>query len=226
MANDSNSQRYAESTNLKYGVVEDRIPEEDVYRHDENPIMVTKQSGTYWLSLGSRVGADTTITFDSLDWALGTLWFRREVGDEEITVGYLDWHINSPTDRFGLIGEWFLDQLDIDEYRTEHDCPECGDTVLKFMEFYGCENVDCDFICDGYETGTPEPDKLADGRETLSDGGSQDTAYPRDCPYCGRTLERPSQHDLHMHRNHTDDEADRAVAGAVVDEITDGDADA
>lgn len=43
--------------------------------------------------------------------------------------------------------------------------------------------------------------------------------YPRECPHCEKTLETASAHDLHMERVHTDEEADRAVAEAVVDEI-------
>lgn len=47
-------------------------------------------------------------------------------------------------------------------------------------------------------------------------------AYPRDCPAegCQYTAERPSSFDLHVHRAHSGDEADRAVAGAIVDEVT------
>lgn len=43
--------------------------------------------------------------------------------------------------------------------------------------------------------------------------------YPRECPYCETVVETASAHDLHMERNHTDEEADRAVGEAVVDEI-------
>lgn len=48
-----------------------------------------------------------------------------------------------------------------------------------------------------------------------------ENAYPRDCPVdgCEYNAERPSSFDLHMHRAHTEAEADRAVAEAIADEV-------
>lgn len=44
-------------------------------------------------------------------------------------------------------------------------------------------------------------------------------AYPRECPVCGVEKELPSSFDLHMERNHTEEEARQAVMGAIVDEL-------
>lgn len=144
-------ERFAESTNLKYGVVEDSIPEDDVYRHDENPVHITQfeEGGEYWLHVGSHVGLETTIMFDELEWHEGTLWFKRTVEGAEITTGNIEWHILDADHDLGLVGEWFLEQLDIDEYRTDHECPQCGETILEFNEVSGCESLDCDFFVEG-----------------------------------------------------------------------------
>ena len=45
-------------------------------------------------------------------------------------------------------------------------------------------------------------------------------AYPRDCPVCGATKQRPSAFDLHVQRAHTDEEADRAVADTTLTELS------
>lgn len=142
--------RFAESTNLKWGVVEDSIPEKDVYRHDENPVFITRFNDEYSLHIGSRVGVDSTIHFESLSWDDGTLFFKKTVSGSEVFTGHLDWHPVEAGHDFGLVGEWFLEQLDLGEYRTEIECPNCGGSVLRFRMFSGCENTDCDFIVEGW----------------------------------------------------------------------------
>lgn len=151
----SGTERFDESTNRTYGVVDDAIPEEDIYRHDENPVSVSQfdEDGQYWLHIGSRVGLDTTIMFDSVRWEPndygGTLWFERSLGDEELTTGNIDWHPATPMRSLGLVGEWLSEMVDLSEYRSGVDCPECDGEILHIRMHSTCESVDCDFYCEG-----------------------------------------------------------------------------
>lgn len=43
--------------------------------------------------------------------------------------------------------------------------------------------------------------------------------YPRECPVCGDEQPTMSSFDLHMERNHSETEADRAVMAAIHDEL-------
>lgn len=149
------SERFAESTNLAHGVVEDTIPEDDVYRHDENPVIVWQFGDDYWLGIGSRVGLDTVIEFDSARWEpgeySGTLWLTKTVGDTKITTGHIDWHAAYPTRELGLVGEWFVERIiDFDDYRSGVDCPECGGEVLHLPMHSACDSPHCDFFCEGH----------------------------------------------------------------------------
>ncbi len=153
---ESDTDRFAESTTRKWGVVDDAIPEEDVYRHDENPVLVSQfgEGEKYWIHLGSRVGLDTTIMFDSLRWEPGeyggTLWFERDCGDESVTVGNVDWHPATPMRKLGLVGEWLAERIDLSEYRSGVDCPKCDGEILHIGLHSTCENHECDLYTEGY----------------------------------------------------------------------------
>lgn len=176
------SDRFDESHNLKYGVVKDEIPESDVYRGDQNPVLITQfeENGTYSLRIGSRVGKDTIIFFDSVVWQAeeygGTLWFKREVGDETVSTGNLDWSAAFPSSDLGLVGEWFYEQIDLPPYRADVDCPDCGGQVLHLPMSSACEELDCDFYCEGHlveDADDVEDHHLMSDGEYRCDGGTQ-----------------------------------------------------
>lgn len=150
------SNRFEESTRREYGVVDDEIPEDDVFRHDQNTVMVSQfeEDGEYWLHLGTCVGLDSIIMFDDLRWDPGeyggTLWFKRNCGDESVTVGNLDWHPATPMRKLGLVGEWLADQIDLSEYRAGVECPECGGEILHIGMHSTCEDYNCEVYCEGY----------------------------------------------------------------------------
>lgn len=152
MSENQTEDKYAKSTNRKYGIVDDEISEKDVYRHDENPVMLSQfdEDGTYWLGIGSRVGLDTSILFDRLHWTpgefSGTLWLERETKDACVTVANIShWHPATPMVRLGLVGEWIAERIDLSEFETEHQCPDCGATVLDIRLHWTCDNTDCEF---------------------------------------------------------------------------------
>lgn len=175
--NDSED-RFEESTRRQYGVVDERIPEDDVYRHDENPLLVSqfRDDGGYWLDLGSRAGLENTIIFDSLRWEPGeyggTLWFERECGDESVTVGLLDFHPATPMRRLALVGEWLAERIDLSEYRAGVECPECGDEILHIGMHSTCEDYECEFYVEGYIQ--PPEDETSDPQEPETDRSGGD----------------------------------------------------
>lgn len=153
---ENESNRFAESTNLKYGIVEDSIPEEDIYRGDEQPVIITQmdEGREYRFHIGSRVGLDTTIEFDTVDWYAGeyqgTLMLKRSVGEQTVTVATIDWHAAEPREGLGLVGEWFRERIDLSEYHAGIECRECGGELLHFPMSTQCEGVDCDFYVEGH----------------------------------------------------------------------------
>lgn len=166
-------ERFSESTNLKYGVVEDSIPEEDIYRGDEQPVIITQmdEGREYRLHIGSRVGLDTAIKFDTVDWHpgeyQGTLFLERTVGEEKVTAATLDWHAAEPRDPLGLVGEWFRERINLSEYYAGIECPECGGELLHFPMSTECEEVGCDLYVEGHIQ--PPDDETADSSSTGTD---------------------------------------------------------
>lgn len=140
--------RYDESHNLKFGVVQAEV--EIPYHSDESRITITEHHGTYWFSMGSLHGpGDITVEFDEVRYDDNVLWFEKGVGDGTRTTAHIDWHLLDAGHYWGLVGEWFRDRLNLDEYRTGAKCPECESEILNDGMFSGCENLDCDVFFEG-----------------------------------------------------------------------------
>lgn len=158
--------RFEESHNLRYGVVQDDADLEDKWMPEETTITVTEwpESDYYCLSMADPMHwLGTKLMFDSLSYSTRTLWFERTVGDETITTGTIGWYILDPTRHYGLVGEWFREQLDLDPFRTGAKCPECGSEILNDEMVSACENLDCDVSFEGvpaesWERYNPEED--------------------------------------------------------------------
>lgn len=146
---DENTDRYDDSHNLRYGVVQGEV--EVGHTPDETTVTITKFDDRYKLSMATVYGMDATIHFHDISYSYGdgTLWFKKHIGDETVTTGCIDWYLLSPRANFGLVGEWFRDQLDLEQYRTGAKCPECGGEILNDHMVSGCENLECDVFFEG-----------------------------------------------------------------------------
>ena len=140
--------RYDESHNRAYGVVKADV--NVGYTPDECEVLITKYDDSFWLSMMNPHGpGDIIIEFDNLRYNSDVLWFEKEIQGETYTTGHIDWDIIDAGYYFGLVGEWFRDQLDLDEYRTGVKCPECGSEILNDAMVSGCENFRCDVFFEG-----------------------------------------------------------------------------
>jgi len=168
--------RFAESTRRTHGVVDEQIPEDEIYRSEHNHLRVSQfqEDGKYWINLGASVGLENTIFFDSVDWRPGeyggTLYFERECNGEKIRVGSLEYHPVTPMLKLGLVGEWLAEQVDLTEYRAGIDCPECSAEVLHIGLHSTCEDHECGFYVEGH---LHPPDDAA-VQDTDTDGEHHD----------------------------------------------------